>query len=151
MEPGSNERKEPSEGSKGHIKTEGLPSGGGSSPWSCKINQLHIQSSLHAILYAYKHYILILSDSSEQAEGFLDDIKTELEDNANIIMDFGSLKGDKAWRTGVILTKTDIKAEAIGSGKKVRGRRHRNWRPDLMYWMILRMMRMSTHRSRGVS
>ena len=43
MEPGSNERKEPSEGSKGHIKTEGLPSGGGSSPWSCKINQLHIQ------------------------------------------------------------------------------------------------------------
>ena len=47
-------------------------------------------------------------------------------------MDFGSLKGDKAWRTGVILTKTDIKAEAIGSGKKVRGRRHRNWRPDLI-------------------
>ena len=38
----------------------------------------------------------------------------------------------KAWRTGVILTKTDIKAEAIGSGKKVRGRRHRNWRPDLI-------------------
>lgn len=23
-------------------------------------------------------------------------------------------------------------AEAIGSGKKVRGRRHRNWRPDLI-------------------
>ena len=73
-----------------------------------------------------------MSDSSEQAEGFLDDIKTELEDNGNIIMDFGSLKGEKAWRTGVILTKTDIKAEAIGSGKKVRGRRHRNWRPDLI-------------------
>ena len=90
------------------------------------------KDSLHAILYAYKHYILILSDSSEQAEGFLDDIKTELEDNGNIIMDFGSLKGEKAWRTGVILTKTDIKAEAIGSGKKVRGRRHRNWRPDLI-------------------
>lgn len=32
----------------------------------------------------------------------------------------------------MILTKTDIKAEAIGSGKKVRGRRHRNWRPDLI-------------------
>ena len=44
----------------------------------------------------------------------------------------GVMKGDKAWRTGVILTKTDIKAEAIGSGKKVRGRRHRNWRPDLI-------------------
>lgn len=97
-----------------------------------KSTNFTFKDSLHAILYAYKHYILILSDSSEQAEGFLDDIKTELEDNANIIMDFGSLKGDKAWRTGVILTKTDIKVEAIGSGKKVRGRRHRNWRPDLI-------------------
>ena len=38
--------------------------------------------------------LIILSDSSEQAEGFLEDIKTELEENANIIMDFGSLKGD---------------------------------------------------------
>lgn len=97
-----------------------------------KSTNFTFKDSLHAVLYAYKHYILILSDSSEQAEGFLDDIKTELEDNANIIMDFGSLKGDKAWRTGVILTKTDIKAEAIGSRKKVRGRRHRNWRPDLI-------------------
>lgn len=97
-----------------------------------KSTNFTFKDSLHAVLYAYKHYILILSDSSDQAEGFLDDIKTELEDNANIIMDFGSMKGDKAWRTGVILTKTDIKVEAIGSGKKVRGRRHRNWRPDLI-------------------
>ncbi len=97
-----------------------------------KSTNFTFKDDLHAILYGYKHYILILSDSSEQAEGFLDDIKTELEDNANILMDFGSLKGDKAWRSGVILTSTDIKAEAIGSGKKVRGRRHRNWRPDLI-------------------
>lgn len=97
-----------------------------------KSTNFTFKDDLHAILYAYKHYILILSDSSEQAEGFLDDIKTELEENANIIMDFGSLKGEKAWRTGVILTKNDVKVEAIGSGKKVRGRRHRNWRPDLI-------------------
>ncbi len=97
-----------------------------------KSTNFTFKDSLHATLYGYKHYILILSDSSEQAEGFLDDIKTELEDNGNILMDFGSLKGDKAWRSGVILTSTDIKVEAIGSGKKVRGRRHRNWRPDLI-------------------
>lgn len=97
-----------------------------------KSTNLTFKDSLHAIVYAYKHYILLLSDSSDQAEAFLEDIKTELEDNPNIIMDFGSLKGEKAWRTGVILTKTDIKVEAIGSGKKVRGRKHRNWRPDLI-------------------
>lgn len=97
-----------------------------------KSTNFTFKDDLHAILYQYKHYIIILSDSSDQAEGFLEDIKTELEENANIIMDFGHLKGDKAWRSGVILTSTNIKVEAIGSGKKVRGRRHRNWRPDLI-------------------
>lgn len=97
-----------------------------------KSTNFTFKDSLHAVLYCYKHYILILSDSSDQAEGFLEDIKTELEENGNIIMDFGLLKGDKAWRTGIILTRTNIKVEAIGSGKKVRGRRHRNWRPDLI-------------------
>ncbi len=97
-----------------------------------KSTNFTFKDSLHAVLYRYKHYILILSDSSEQAEGFLDDIKTELEDNGNIMMDFGSLKGEKAWRGSVALTRTGVKVEAIGSGKKIRGRRHRNWRPDLI-------------------
>lgn len=97
-----------------------------------KSTNFTFKDDLHAVLYGYKHYILILSDSSEQAEGFLDDIKTELEENGDIIQDFGMLKGEKAWRSNVILTKNDIKVEAIGSGKKVRGRRHHNWRPDLI-------------------
>ncbi|MEA4892636.1 MAG: phage terminase large subunit [Peptococcaceae bacterium] len=89
------------------------------------------KDSLHAILYEYKHYLLILSDSTEQAEGFLGDIKAELEENSYILEDFGPLQG-KAWTSGCLLTSTGVKAEAIGSGKKVRGRRHRNWRPDLI-------------------
>ena len=97
-----------------------------------KSTNLTFKDSLHAIVYGYKHYILLLSDSSDQAEGFLDEIKTELEENADLIEDFGSLKGDKTWRSNGILTKNDIKVEAIGSGKKVRGRKHRNWRPDLI-------------------
>ena len=97
-----------------------------------KSTNFTFKDTLHAVLYRYKHYCIIISDSSEQAEGFLEDIKTELEENGDIIEDFGSLKGDKAWRSGVILTKSDIKVEAIGSGKKIRGRKHRNWRPDLI-------------------
>ena len=97
-----------------------------------KSTNLTFKDDLHAALYGYKHYILILSDSSDQAEGFLDEIKTELEENADIIEDFGALKSDKAWRSNVIVTKNDVKIEAIGSGKKVRGRKHRNWRPDLI-------------------
>lgn len=96
-----------------------------------KSTNLTFKDDLHAILYEYKHYILILSDSSDQAEGFLEDIRSELEENQSIKEDFGDLQG-KVWRNDVILTSTNIKIEAIGSGKKVRGRRHKNWRPDLI-------------------
>ena len=89
------------------------------------------KDDLHAALYAYKHYIIILSDSSEQAEGFLADIKTELEENAALREDFGELQG-RVWKSSVILLANGVKIEAIGSGKKIRGRRHKQWRPDLI-------------------
>ncbi len=89
------------------------------------------KNGLHATVYEYKPYIIILSDSSDQAEGFLEDIRTELEDNEAIREDFGDLVGKKVWRNDVLLTATDIKIDGIGSGKKIRGRRHRNWRPSL--------------------
>lgn len=97
-----------------------------------KSTNLTFKDSLHAIVYGYKHYIMILSDSTEQSEAFLEDIKTELEENGNLILDFGVQKGEKAWRSGVIVTKQNVKIEAIGSGKKIRGRKHKNWRPDLI-------------------
>jgi len=89
------------------------------------------KDTLHASAYGYKHYIIILSDSSEQAEGFLTDIKTEYEENAALREDFGDLRG-KVWKAGVILLSNGVKIEAIGSGKKIRGRRHNQWRPDLI-------------------
>ncbi len=89
------------------------------------------KDTLHASAYGYKHYIIILSDSSEQAEGFLTDIKTEYEENAALREDFGDLQG-KVWKAGVILLANGVKIEAIGSGKKIRGRRHKQWRPDLI-------------------
>lgn len=96
-----------------------------------KSTNLTFKDTVHAIVYKYKHYPILLSDSSDQAESFLDNIRVELEENEAIIEDFGDLRG-KVWSTGVIITSTDIKVEAIGSGKKIRGRKHRNWRPDLL-------------------
>lgn len=96
-----------------------------------KSTNLTFKGTMHAVLYQYKHYPIIISDSSEQAEGFLDNIRVEFEENAAIIEDFGFLPG-KVWRNNVLVTKSNIKLEAIGSGKKIRGRKHRNWRPDLI-------------------
>lgn len=89
------------------------------------------KDSIHAAVYGYKHYEIILSDSSEQAEGFLADIKTEFEENAAIREDFGDLEG-KVWKAMVILLSNGTKIEALGAGKKIRGRRHKQWRPDLI-------------------
>ena len=96
-----------------------------------KSTNLTFKGTAHAVLYQYKHYPIIISDSSEQSEGFLESIRVELEDNAAIREDFGELAGP-VWRSNVLVTKTNIKIEAIGSGKKIRGRKHRNWRPDLI-------------------
>lgn len=96
-----------------------------------KSTNFTFKDDLHAAVYAYKHYVIILSDSSEQAEGFLADIKTELEENTALKEDFGELEG-RVWKTSVILLSNGVKIEAIGSGKKIRGRRHKQWRPDLI-------------------
>jgi predicted phage terminase large subunit-like protein len=96
-----------------------------------KSTNFTFKDTLHASAYAYKHYVIILSDSSDQAEGFLADIKTEYEENAAIKEDFGDMEG-KVWKAGVILLSNGVKIEAIGSGKKIRGRRHKQWRPDLI-------------------
>jgi len=96
-----------------------------------KSTNVTFKDTIHAVAYEYKHYILLLSDSSDQAEGFLSNIREEFEENEAIQEDFGDLSG-KIWRNNVLLTVTNIKIEAIGSGKKVRGRKHKNWRPDLI-------------------
>ena len=71
------------------------------------------KDSIHAAVYAYKHYEIILSDSSEQAEGFLTDIKTEFEENAAIREDFGDLVG-KVWKASVILLSNGTKITIAG-------------------------------------
>ncbi|WP_268051447.1 phage terminase large subunit [Clostridium ganghwense] len=96
-----------------------------------KSTNLTFKDTIHSIVYQYKHYILIISDSSDQAESFLTNIREEFEENEAFKTDFGELSG-KVWKSNVLLTNTNIKVEALGAGKKVRGRKHKNWRPDLI-------------------
>lgn len=96
-----------------------------------KSTNFTFKDSLHAVLYGYKNYIILLSDSYDQAAGFLSSIAEELELNETIQEDFGRLAG-KVWREDVIITTTNIKVQAMGAGQKIRGRKHKNWRPDLI-------------------
>jgi len=80
-----------------------------------------------------RKFIMIISDSSEQANAQLENLKAELETNERIIEDFGPQRGDQ-WAAGRIVTAQGVRLEALGAGKKIRGRKFRQHRPDLMVY-----------------
>ncbi|WZV77738.1 hypothetical protein AAFM48_05810 [Burkholderia pseudomallei] len=72
-------------------------------------------------------------DSGDQSQMMLEAIKVELTDNPRLAMDFPEHVGKgRVWNVGVALTATDIKLQAFGSGKRMRGIRHGPFRPDLV-------------------
>lgn len=88
--------------------------------------------TLWCIVTGRKHYPIIGMDATEQAEIMLDAIKAELEINPRLKMDFPEACGQgRVWRSNVIVTANGVKVEATGSGKRIRGRRHGAYRPDL--------------------
>ncbi len=79
-----------------------------------------------------KWYPMIGMDAFDQAAIMLEAIKAELEANPRLGMDFPDACGQgRVWQAGVIVTRNDRKIEAVGSGKRIRGRRHGPHRPDL--------------------
>jgi predicted phage terminase large subunit-like protein len=83
-------------------------------------------------LTARKHYIVLIMDAFEQAAVQLEAIKAEYEANPRLATDFPDAVGrGRVWQTGVIVTASGNKIEVFGSGKRIRGRRHGPYRPDL--------------------
>lgn len=78
-------------------------------------------------------YIIVVMDSYAQAALQLEAIKAELETNPRLLMDFPELTGrGRIWREGEIVTRSGMRIEGVGSGMKLRGRRHGPYRPDLV-------------------
>ncbi len=96
-----------------------------------KSTVISLQNVLHAAIYGYKRYILLISDTEGQAAAFLEGIRAELESNEKLLADFGPQKG-KVWKNNVILLQNGVRIDAVGSGQKLRGRRHGARRPDLI-------------------
>lgn len=96
-----------------------------------KSTVMSLKNVLHAALYGYKKYILLISDTETQASGFLDAIKNELETNELLLRDFGAQVG-KTWKSSSVTLQNGCRIDAVGSGQKVRGRRNYERRPDLI-------------------
>lgn len=80
-----------------------------------------------------KHYPVIVMDALDQAATMLEAIKAELAFNPRLAMDFPeACGGGRVWQVGTIITANDVKVQAFGSGKRMRGLRHGPHRPDLV-------------------
>lgn len=103
------------------------PRGGAKTTWVSKVYPLF------CVCHGLEPYILLVSDSSSQAEENLEAIRHELEENDRLRADYplACTKGER-WTQDVIITGNGIKLHAVGTRKKVRGRAHRSERPSLI-------------------
>jgi phage terminase large subunit-like protein len=103
------------------------PRGGAKSTWCT------LAYPLRAALEGWEPYTLILSDSSEQADELLKHIKSELETNEILAAVYPDAAGvGPEWAGNRIRLRNGTLIGALGSGKKVRGRRNRSERPSLI-------------------
>ena len=87
---------------------------------------------LWVVLTERKRYVVLLADAMDQAVILLEAIKAELEVNPRLALDFAAGCGQgRVWNVGVVVTAGNAKIEAFGAGKRIRGRRHGPYRPDL--------------------
>jgi predicted phage terminase large subunit-like protein len=88
---------------------------------------------LWCLLTGRKRYVILVADAFEQAAALLEAVKSELEVNPRLVMDFAEGTGQgRVWNVGVAITAANAKVQAFGSGKRMRGLRHGPHRPDLV-------------------
>lgn len=102
---------------------------------SSKSTHLSLGFALYCAVLGHKRYILEVCDVYEQAALLIEAIKAELTTNPRLQHDFPDATGEgRVWREGEIVTANNIRIEGLGAAKKIRGRRHGPYRPDLMFF-----------------
>jgi predicted phage terminase large subunit-like protein len=96
-----------------------------------KSTQLTLGLPLYCTLYGLKHFIVLVSDTEDQASGYLEAIQEEMDENVAIIEDFGQLRG-VTWNVTEMVTSNGVCLIAKGIGGKIRGLKYKNHRPDLI-------------------
>ncbi len=89
---------------------------------------------LYSICFATEAFIILLSDSHDQAIGTLDGVRKELESNARLLDDFPELTGPRPspWKRDEIITPNRVKLLALDSRQNIRGRKDGPNRPTLV-------------------
>ncbi|GEM_PF-72744 len=100
---------------------------------SAKTTWASLLLPLMCIAYDLKRFVVLISDTQAQAIQYLSDIKHELTENLELAEAFPYVVGKgPIWRADEIVTASGCKVMALGAGQRIRGRRYRQWRPDLV-------------------
>lgn len=86
---------------------------------------------LWCLLFKKAQFILIIGASDDDAQLQMDNIRFAIEENDRIQDDFGSCAG-QPWNKGFLRTKDGPTVMAKGKGGSLRGRRNKQYRPDLI-------------------
>jgi predicted phage terminase large subunit-like protein len=86
---------------------------------------------LHQICFGRRHFIIIGSDTEDLASDLTGYLYLELLYNERLQQDFGELaKANR--KVDDFVTLNDIRVKARGRGQRLRGLKHKQWRPDLI-------------------
>ncbi len=85
--------------------------------------------TLHDVAYNNERFIILTSGTSDLAETYLWKIKFELESNELFRAAYGDFTTKSKWTQGEILLGSGLRIVAKGSGKRIRGITHGQYRP----------------------
>lgn len=89
--------------------------------------------AIHAIVYGYEPFILVIGHSAQEAQGKVQNILDELQTNQRLIDVFGELAPPVKHRSRKgFVTQNGIRVMAKSKGQQVRGLLHGQYRPSLI-------------------
>ena len=99
---------------------------------SAKSTLIMLGLPIWAIISNKSKFPLLVSDTGSQAKQHIYNLKSELENNQLLINDWGPFQDKEEWTsTSIVLPQYDARIIARSTGQKVRGLRHKQYRPDL--------------------
>lgn len=102
-----------------------------------KSTLITLEYALYNICHLKESFIVLISGTASQAEDFLSNIKTELQQNEKLLADFPELcntghKPAVKWKQDEIITLNGVKVLVLSPSQSIRGRKHGVSRPSLI-------------------
>ncbi|MCE9547282.1 MAG: phage terminase large subunit [Planctomycetia bacterium] len=88
---------------------------------------------LRAATAGWERYIWIISDTTEQAQSHLENVRAELTENRLLRRNYTvAARRGKLWRKMALALRNGVTIECFGTGQRIRGRRRGATRPTLI-------------------